>query len=334
MKIFGRLTSGINEALVSRAKTPSVEPVKSSKTEKSYTASAPSSQNTASRFARWSQIGDAQMQISLAQSSERSLTLVYRELLNVDKQLGKRVTQPEQTANRLRQVEQHVSGHLSPSLEPKLVSEQAKQASYVMKSVDLLAPKAAETVNLVLPGSGRAITLNLPERASQSEVLGVLNQGLAQEEISARVDSDKQLVLSVAPEAKRKLDEPMLVTGQGVRIPAGNPVPIKLQPMQGELSRLADAISGGDTRGLKPKVKSLLSEVKHSVVQVRKFNQQLQVQLEQAKQRTANLTPESMAGIETELNQALRSGDFGSRMTSLLAQANVSRDTTVSILRK
>ena len=36
--------------------------------------------------------------------------------------------------------------------------------------------------------------------------------------------------------------------------------------------------------------------------------------------------------VESELGNLLRQGDFGSRLTGLLAQANISRDTAVSLL--
>ena len=41
-----------------------------------------------------------------------------------------------------------------------------------------------------------------------------------------------------------------------------------------------------------------------------------------------------ISSVESELNRLLRDGDFGSRLTSLLAQANISRDTAVSLLNK
>ncbi|WDD99313.1 hypothetical protein [Thalassomonas actiniarum] len=280
------------------------------------------------RFQMWSSIGQLQNKHSQAQGAERSLTQVYRGLLNVGQTSKTNVRHPQQTADQIRQLEAKVSHNLSGALQPKLLNAQGEQKAYQLGNIDFLTPKAAETVNLAIPAAGKSVSFHLPAYGQPQEMLDNINRALSPLKISANVTSGQKLVLSLPTEQQRMLEEPVLFSGEGIRIPAGNPVPVKLQPQGSDLSELAKIIENDQPDEILSAVKQLKAKTKNTIAQVRHFIGQLN---QDAQMSMPNI---DISSVEQQVGQALQQGDFGSRLTALLAQANVSRDTTVALLKK
>ncbi|WDE12105.1 hypothetical protein [Thalassomonas haliotis] len=280
------------------------------------------------RFQMWSTIGQLQNKHSQAQGAERSLTQVYRALLNVGQSSKTNVRHPQQTADQIRQLEAKVSHNLSGALQPKLLNAQGDQKEYQLGNIDLLTPKAAETVNLVIPAAGKSVSFHLPAYGQPKEMLDNINRALSPLKISASTTAGQKLVLSLPAEQQRMLEEPVLFSGEGIRIPAGNPVPVKLLPQGSDLSELAKIIENDQPDEILSAVKQLKSKTKNTIAQVRHFIGQI------SQDAQTSLPNIDISSVQQQVGQALQQGDFGSRLTALLAQANVSRDTTVALLKK
>ncbi|MGC3834687.1 hypothetical protein ACPSKX_10580 [Moritella viscosa] len=74
-------------------------------------------------------------------------------------------------------------------------------------------------------------------------------------------------------------------------------------------------------------VRQVQADVRHAIVQLR-------AAMDQVKNKNVQSGRIDIRAVESELSELLTEGDFGSRLTSLLAQANISRNTAVSLLRK
>lgn len=280
------------------------------------------------RFDHWSSIGQLQLKHSQAQGAERSLTQVYRGLLNVAQMTKTNVRHPQQTADKIRQLEAKVSHNLSGALQPKLLNAEGEQKAYQLGNIDLLTPKAAETINLVIPAAGKSVSFHLPAYGQPKEMLDNINRALSPLKISASTTAGQKLVLNLPVEQQRMLEEPVFFSGEGIRIPAGNPVPVKLQPQGSDLSELARVIENDQPDEILSAVKQLKTKTKNIIAQVRHFIGQIN---QDAQTSMPNI---NISSVQQQVGQTLQQGDFGSRLTALLAQANVSRDTTVALLKK
>ncbi|WP_440875219.1 hypothetical protein [Thalassotalea sp. PLHSN55] len=286
-----------------------------------------SAQVNAARFERWANWGVVQQKNAQAQSAERSLTNVYRELVSIERSLNLHVKQPQKTVDSLKQLQHKVSDDLSSNLQPKVLSKHAQQSQFVLNSVDLFSVKPAETINMVLPTAGKSVSFHLPEGAGNNEVVGLVAKALAPLNIGVAKHGDKQLSFSINQGQSRQLAEPVLFSGEGIRIPAGNPVPVQLQEQKPQLEQLAKSIEQDPVTEIKAKITAMQNDVKRSIAALRYIMSQIQ-------QETAQVAYSgNIEEVQTELSQLLRQGDFGSRLTGLLAQANISRDTAVSLLQ-
>ena len=312
--------SGKNNPVIAGSKQVSANTVNNTKTTLTKVDT--------NRFQHWSTIGQLQYKHSQAQGAERSLTQVYRGLLNVGQTTKSNVRHPEQTATQIRQLEARVSHNLNGDLQPKLLYAQTEQKNYQLNNVDLLSPKAAETLNLVLPSAGKSVSFHIAAYGKPQDILDSINRALAPLNIGVSATPENKLIFTLPANQHRMLDEPVLFSGEGVRIPAGNPVPVKLQSQGSDLAELANIIERDQSDEIISAVKQLKTKTKTTIAQVRHFIQQMD-QDAQNNIPNINITP-----VQQELSQALQQGDFGSRLTALLAQANISRDTTVALLKK
>lgn len=288
------------------------------------------------RFNRWAQMAEAQQKVADAQGSEQALAIAYRQL----KQLERKLAQSEQAGSQIRQqlarLDEEIAGDEGPlaaDLTPKMLSEHGDQSRYVLDKVDLLSSRNSdEQLRLFFPASGQSSSIALPAGIGGDEVVSRLQQGLASEHIEVRRNAEGQLEFSVASEEKRKLEEPIFFSGDGVRVPAGNPVAIKLTPASSELEKLGDGLSRGETRQEQARLQKLLSNIESSMRELKKYRRQMLSQLEKVKARTAELSEQELARLQQELQQQLGGGDFSTSYSGLVTQANVSRQNVVALL--
>lgn len=316
------------------AQTPAVG------TEKSVVRAAPAVTSKSSgfqRYNRWALIGYAQQRIGDAQASEQRLALAYRQLQQINSQLSQRGRDAQKLAEQIRTLDQQISAgdsQINAELKPKFLSPQARRQSYVLDKVDLTSPKNAdERLQMVFPSSAKSVSVALPAASQGSEVASLLNKGLASERIAVSLGDGGQLVFSVDPSEQRKLEEPVLLSGQGIRVPAGNPIPVRLKPAPTELSKLADTVQRGDSQQEQIRLQKLLRTIEGSMRDLKAFRQQVANQLDRVRSESAEMTELELAQVQRELVTQLHGGDFSASMTSLVAQANASRDTVVALLR-
>lgn len=289
------------------------------------------------RMDRWALIGAAQQRIAHAQSGEQALNLVWGELKWLERQLGQRELATNDVTNRLKILEEKVTqprGPLTDELKPRLIaSAQELRPRFSAEHLDLLSAKnSTERLVFSFPQSNSAVEVTIPAGAREGEVVTMLDRALRKEHIQAILNELGRLELSVAEPHRRKLDEPVLIRGEGIRIPAGNPVPVQFKPKSGQLTRMAEGITKGEIRQEQQRLKRVLGEIEHSVRELKQFRQKMVLQLDKVKARTQSLQQDELAQLQSSLSARLSQGGYMGTMSGLLAQANVTRQGVVALL--
>lgn len=289
------------------------------------------------RMDRWALIGVAQQRIAHAQGGEQALNQVWGELKRLERQLGHRDQASTEVSNRLKMLEEKVTlprGPLTDELKPRLLaSPQELRPRFSAEHLDLLSAKnSSERLVFSFPQSSSAVEVTIPAGARDGDVATMLDRALRKEHIRARLNELGKLELSVAEPHRRKLDEPVLIRGEGIRIPAGNPIPVQFKPKAGSLTRMAEGIAKGEIRQERQRLKRMLGEIEQSVRELKHFRQKMVKQLDRVKSRSQNIKQEELDQLQGQLSQQLKDGGFMGTMSGLLAQANVSRQNVVALL--
>ncbi|MGL5949294.1 MAG: hypothetical protein ACRCYV_09765 [Aeromonas sp.] len=289
------------------------------------------------RLDRWSLIGGAQQKIADAQGSEKALGQVMLELRRLDQQLQRQGVNGEQVANRLKQLEAHVTapkGPLTAALKPRmLLAPNSQRLSYGAEQLDLVSPKSsAERLVMAFPSAGSAQEINLPANGTPLEAVKSIDKSLRKEQIQARINELGKLELSVSESQRRKLDEPVLVSGQGIRVPAGNPVPVQFKQTPGQLSQLGNGISAGEIAQERQRLQKMMQEIERSIRELKAFRLESAKQLAQVRARTSMASSEQVGELQQRLSTQLKDGGFMGTLSTLAAQANVSRQGVVALL--
>ena len=292
------------------------------------------------RFQNWSMLGEAQATVAETQASEVALVQTYRQLSQLKSQLGQESAQADALSQRLRQLDQSLQqqSSLDSQLQPTVWSDSDSSQNYVLDKVDLLSAKPAnEQVRIYFPSSRSGATVALPAGSSGQAVAESLDQALQKEGIQVTLGDSGQLNFSASQGHERKLSEPMLMSGQGVRVPAGNAVTVRLSAERSTLAELADQVAAADSsqqrQQVQQQIQQLQQQIQQTVQQLRTYRQQVQNQAEQQSRTVeSDLSQAELVQSQRQLQLALGQTDYQSIATTLQAQANVTAQTVVALL--
>jgi hypothetical protein len=288
------------------------------------------------RLERWALIGTAQQRIAHAQGGEQALGQVWGELKRLERQLSQTTSAGGEIVQRLRALEEKLTSQDAPltdALKPRLLNGAGSRVHYGVDHLELLTAKpTAERLVLAFPVSNSAVEVLIPAGAQGQEVIKQLDQALHKEQIQARMSEQGKLELSLPEAQRRKLDEPVLISGEGIRIPAGNPVPVKFKQHPGQLSLLGEGLGRGEIKQEQRRLHKLLGEIEQSVRELKQFRQKMVQQLDKVKSRSQSLKLDELEQLQSKLSSQLKDGGFAGTMAGLLAQANVSRQNVVALL--
>lgn len=290
------------------------------------------SQSAPGRYQQWGRLSQAQNQIAQLQAAEQSLTQAYQQLRPLAQRLQASAMAPEQQSRWSEQLAR-LSGHLQQQgrldarLQPVALDGDAARYRYQLDKVDLLSPRPVrERVTLLLAGQQQAMGISIAPGQRPVVTLTQLNRHLAPLGITAEAEQGK-LQLIARERGEAILRQPILMQGEGVRVPAGEPVLIKATPEPDALAPLQTAAQKGE----------LLSEREHLkrvMVRIQDYSQRLQEQRQLILQQTAKAWPVAAAKEPGATPLPAQASRFEQLVSALLAQANVSRHSAVALLRK
>ena len=281
------------------------------------------------RHGRWDLLGRAQSQLSHLQGAEKAVVDSYRELLQLMRQLERSQARGDQLSSRVADLRQQLNQtpHLDGNLRLQH-REGPRQASYLLDRVDLLSPRPqGERLNIQLP-NGPPLTLQLAANSSPDDQLRQLQQAFEPHGLKADRNDQGQLRLRGA---EALLSSPWVFRGQGIRVPAGNPVPIQLGAEPDQLSQLQAGLDKGNVQAEKQRLRDLLSTLEQQRRTLENQRQQLLRQISQLRTSDTGQTEQHLE-LSGAVRQTLQNGDFTLQLNTLMAQANVSRFSVVALL--
>ncbi|MGL4925310.1 MAG: hypothetical protein ACRC4K_00475 [Plesiomonas shigelloides] len=174
-------------------------------------------------------------------------------------------------------------------------------------------------------GLPRQVKVQIDPDDDMAGIARKLSRDLSARGIRTEVDKWGDLEFSALKGNWQDIEDGFWLTGTGQIFPAGNPV--KVQPEQRQPQMVdADKLSfrkNQDTRQSLAKIEHLMQQVRSSLKELSRYQQQIERQLQG---HYAKMPELDMAGISTRI--------IDKPLSSLLAQAGISRQTVVALLTR
>ncbi len=283
-------------------------------------------------LSKWALAADVSKQLSQADHTERNIRLAYQELENLRRQLNSPAhsklspEQQQQAQQTLAQLEQKLAqGSAGINADLTLNSTAAAPVKATLShKIDLLSERRQhEQVNILLGRSGSAVRIDLPGGRSAEQNLQTVQHAFARQQIKVEADNQQVLYFSAAARDARKLQEPWLVTGQGVRVAAGNPLSVALQPAESALARLGKAAGSADNvQAYNQQIQLAQQKLKDALSKVQAQRAALQAQLTAIRQQQSDST--ELNQLSQQLRIDMQSGNK-SAVAAVMSQANITR---------
>lgn len=281
-----------------------------------------STQNISQRHREWSNLSDAQATLSRLQSMSKTFRYTQDALLSLARDMTSKLPH---SAGILHQI-----SSLMTKLDTQtqidrnfLPASASPKASYKLDRINLVSPKdQSEKIQIRLPDNSQ-VNISIDKGQSSEETFKDLSQAFRDIGIKA-ARSDQGSIVFTGPE--KLMDSAWIFQGQGVRVPAGSPVPVTLKPVPDPLQNISDNVRAGDMEASRQALRELLTEI----------GRKAQVVARQLESVIANSSPidvEVPDIVSTEnLAAALDGSDPIMKAKGLITQANVSRENVVDIL--
>lgn len=283
------------------------------------------------RFQQWGKLSQAQSSVARLQAAELSLSQAYQQLRTLAQRLQASAISGEQQqkwGEQLTRLSEQLQqqGRLDARLQPKALEGNAARHRFQLDKVDLLGVKGSrERITLLLAGQQQAMGITIRPGQRPADTLGQLNRHLKPLGIAAEAEQGKvQLVANDRAEAI--LRQPILMQGEGIRVPAGEPVLIKPSPEPDALAPLQQAARKGELASEREHLQRVLSRIQD-------YSTRLQEQRRFIlQQMSAEWPAVPLPSGEAPLGN--RGSPFEKLVSALVAQANVARHNAVALLRK
>lgn len=283
-------------------------------------------------LSKWAMVADVSKQLSQTDQTERNIRQAYQALENLRRQLNTpgysklSEHQQQQAQKQLAQLEQKLSqkgSGLNADLTP-VNNQPAPYKASLSHNIDLLTERRqSEQVSILLGRSGSAVSISLPAGHSAEQNLHSVQQAFAQQQISVGIDSQKHLYFSAEARDARKLQEPWLISGQGVRVAAGNPISVKLQAADSTLTQLGKAASTADNvQAYSQQIQQTQQHLKDALAKVQTQRAALQAQLVAIQQSQTDSA--ELNALSQQLRSNMHSGSK-SAVSVVMSQANITR---------
>ncbi|WP_299009433.1 hypothetical protein [uncultured Shewanella sp.] len=304
-------------------------------------------------YVRWAKVTQGQHKISAAQVTEHSLKQVVQLLKKLKKQVKVSLqnasaihTEPDQNCLRLQQ--RLVS--LSPQYQGKALidhqlnvispSRPASPRQFRLKSVELTQPKARDerislqlgtsTINITLPANESQARLS-SHLATSLEPLGIQLQAQHASAHQAIGTQTLPSLFNTHEQQWQLIKDGIFMTGQGQRLPAGEPRLIKvIEELNWQDPREWQFNSQSELKQSLAKISKSLSKIEKQLQELNEVQQKIRLQL-----KHVNTTQQADFDVQTtlqRLNTLMQPNPFSAHVRSLMAQANVNRNQVSSLL--
>ena len=279
-------------------------------------------------LSRWSVSADVSRQLAKNQQAEQQIRQVYQQLEQLKKQLElpQSIGQKQQISQQLQQLENQLKQKntaLTPALQ--LSSQPTGQSQWQLNSkIDLLSPRKQPELVTIGLSDGKKIQLSFPAGQSADAALAMMQQEFAKHQIELK-QQGPALLFSASAGHSHLLSQPWQMQGEGIRIAAGNPVQLRLQKPEGQLSVLAQqAQQMENQQAYQAELAQVQQKLQQMLRQVQAERQVLVAKLNALRMAGSQQSEQQVSAVSQELKVQMQQG-AASSLSAIMAQGNVTR---------
>lgn len=279
-------------------------------------------------LSRWSISADVSRQLAKNQQAEQQVRQLYQQLEQLKKQLDlpQSAGQKQQISQQLQQLESQLKNQstaLTPALQ--LSSQPTGQSQWQLNSkIDLLSPRKQPEVLTIGLADGQNVQLSFPAGQSADAALAMMQQEFAKHQIELK-QQGPVLIFSAGAGQSRLLSQPWQMQGEGIRVAAGNPVQLRLQKPDGQLTLLAQqALQMESQQAYQAELALVQQKLQQMLRQVQSERQVLVVKLNALRMAGQQQNEQQVSVVSQELKIQMQQG-AASSLSAIMAQGNVTR---------
>ncbi|MBC7005625.1 hypothetical protein BIZ37_23995, partial [Photobacterium sp. BZF1] len=289
----------------------------------------------------------AQHKVAASRVAEFSLNDIGKNLAQLSKRVEfamrsgsaspKIAADIEQLASRMEQRLQQATYKDQPVLSRQLkpVFHGEPRTVFQIKGLDTKRPSPRDETLIfnLAKGGANAVPVKLTANATPEKQAMQFRQALNEHGIGVSLNKQRQLVFSTNEADWQHLSQKMRVVGQGDRFPAGQPNRVKLETTEARFEPQRWQIDKEQLRQTLVETQQMMKQIKSSIRELKLHNQDVMQRIDTINQRNRYLSEQVLDTVEADLSRILPTSDsFTSAFQNLKVQANVHRQTVVSLL--
>lgn len=279
------------------------------------------------RHAQWAQITQIHEKAVRLKGMESKLSEYHAALMDIAKLTTRSTVNVEALSARAERIGDQLradsifDGNLDVEARPP-------SGAFILKRIDLLkARPESESLLIRLPNGGLS-RLDYTEGQSMESNFQMVSKELSEHGLASSISEAGELRVT-GP--KSNLESPWMFQGQGVRVPAGNAVNIKLTPEQDELGRLAVSLTSGNREESRGIIASLVAKIGVHQKAVREEQEAVAITTRRMGIRDSYSSTVAK-DMSANTGKSIAEADFRTQLMALSAQANLTRESVVSAL--
>ena len=283
----------------------------------------------------WAQRGALSQALARAEQSESTIRNLYMGLEKLAQQLNTQAanTQPQPMQQQQIKVQiaslQNTANKKGSGLDTQLKITDPNRAisKQLNANIDLLSARPhEENIQLVMGRSGKSLSLKLPAYQDEKTNLAAIQNAFAPHHINVELNRENRLLFSAQKDNAAPLLEPWVMSGQGVRIAAGNPISLQLNDLDNPLNELAKvADKNASIAQHREQIQSAQRHLKANLIKIQAQKQQLQSQLDQLDAARTLANTDELLAVSLGVKQHMQSPGVNS-VAAIMSQANITRN--------
>ncbi|MFP3350809.1 flagellin [Pseudoalteromonas sp. SIMBA_153] len=283
----------------------------------------------------WAQRGALSQALAKAEQSESTIRNLYMGLEKLAQQLNTQAanTQPQPMQQQQIKVQiaslQNTANKKGSGLDTQLKITDPNRAisKQLNANIDLLSARPhEENIQLVMGRSGKSLSLKIPAYQDEKTNLTAIQNAFAPHHINVELNRENRLLFSAQKDNASPLLEPWVMSGQGVRIAAGNPISLQLNDLDNPLTELAKIADKNATIAQhREQIQSAQRHLKANLIKIQAQKQQLQSQLEQLDSASSLGNTDELLALSLGVKQHMQNPGVNS-VAAIMSQANITRN--------
>ena len=283
----------------------------------------------------WAQRGALSQALAKAEQSESTIRNLYMGLEKLAQQLNTQAanTQPQPMQQQQIKVQigslQNIANKKGSGLDTQLKITDPNRAisKQLNANIDLLSARPhEENIQLVMGRSGKSLSLKIPAYQDEKTNLTAIQNAFAPHHINVELNRENRLLFSAQKDNAAPLLEPWVMSGQGVRIAAGNPISLQLNDLDNPLNELAKIADKNATIAQhREQIQSAQRHLKANLIKIQAQKQQLQSQLEQLDSASSLANTDELLALSLGVKQHMQNPGVNS-VAAIMSQANITRN--------